>query len=397
MLELLWQAGPCQRRRRGCAAGAAHAGAHLPGRDLRPSGRRLRPLQRRRRSGSCRISRRCSTTMPSCCACSAMHGRAAATSCSGPRRRDGRLAAPRDDGRRRASPPASTPTARARRAGSTSGRRPRSTRCWAPMPPLFAAPTASAPPATGRAQRPQPAARARPAAARRGGGAGALPRRAAGGARAAAAAGPRRQGAGRLERPDDRRPGRRRRPCFGEPDWLELAERAFAWVVAELGDGDTLRHSWRDGRRLPRGLPRRLCARWRWRPSTLYEHTGDAAYLDRARALAWMCSTTISPMRGGGYFTTASGAPDLVLRIKSGQDGPTPSGNATWRCRPWPGCTPSPAHACDERRAEGILRAFAGEVRRIPSAFAGLLSGAALAGAAGAAGARRASRAPASC
>ena len=48
------------------------------------------------------------------------------------RGRNGRLARPRDDHRRRGRfPPRSTPIRRARRASSTSGRRPRSSRRWA--------------------------------------------------------------------------------------------------------------------------------------------------------------------------------------------------------------------------------------------------------------------------
>ena len=52
-------------------------------------------------------------------------------------------------------------------------------------------------------------------------------RKAAGGAREARAAGPRRQGAGRLERPDDRGARQRRRARFGEPAWIAMAARAF--------------------------------------------------------------------------------------------------------------------------------------------------------------------------
>ena len=38
---------------------------------------------------------------------------------------------------------------------------------------------------------------------------------------------------------------------LGRPDWLRLAEDAFAAVLRHMGDGDRLFHSWRAGRRLP--------------------------------------------------------------------------------------------------------------------------------------------------
>ena len=56
-------------RRRGRARRDVHAGAHGARRHLRPAGRRLRALQRRRASGRFRTSRRCSTTTGRSCAC----------------------------------------------------------------------------------------------------------------------------------------------------------------------------------------------------------------------------------------------------------------------------------------------------------------------------------------
>ena len=49
------------------ADGRAHLRGDGPRRDVRPARRRFRPLLRRRRTGSCRTSRRCSTTTPCCC------------------------------------------------------------------------------------------------------------------------------------------------------------------------------------------------------------------------------------------------------------------------------------------------------------------------------------------
>ena len=64
-------------------------------------------------------------------------GRHRQSAVRGARRRDGRLARAGDAGRRTPSRPASMPTARARRAGSTSGTRPRSTACSGPTRAAF--------------------------------------------------------------------------------------------------------------------------------------------------------------------------------------------------------------------------------------------------------------------
>jgi uncharacterized protein YyaL (SSP411 family) len=164
-------------------------------------------------------------------------------------------------------------------------------------------------------------------------------------------------------------------PRLGRPDWLVLAQRAFAWVVEHLGQGDRLHHSWRDGRRLPQAFLDDYAA-MSLAAIGLYERTGHAPYLDQAgRWLDVLEAAYADP--AGGYFTTSGDADDLVVRVKAGQDGPVPSGNALalQALARLAVLTGDPGL---ERRALGILRAFAGEIRRLPSAFAGLLAGAAL-------------------
>jgi hypothetical protein len=108
----------------------------------------------------------------------------------------------------------------------------------------------------------------------------------------------------------------------------------------------------------------------------LYERTGNPAYLEQARGwLDVLDAAYAAP--SGGYFTTASDADDLVVRTKTGQDGPVPSGNAL-ALQALARLAALAGRPEDEQRAEGILRAFAGEIRRMPSAFTGLLAGAAL-------------------
>ena len=62
---------------------------------------------------------------------------------------------------------------------------------------------------------------------------------------------PRRQGAGRLERPDDRGPRPGRRANSAGPIGCSWPSDAFAAVLRHMSEGDRLFHSWRAGRRLP--------------------------------------------------------------------------------------------------------------------------------------------------
>ena len=170
------------------------------------------PATRSTPTGWCRISRRCSTTTPSSSSCWAPPGPPRGEPLfARARRGDRRLAAARDDGRGRLRL-----GARRRQRGRGGpvlrlGRPRRSTACSAPDAPAFR--LAYGVTESGNwegSERPQPAARARPAGAGRGAAVWRDARQILLASRAEPdAAGPRRQGPGRLERPDDRGPGRR--------------------------------------------------------------------------------------------------------------------------------------------------------------------------------------------
>ena len=194
-----------------------HARAHLRGRHLRPSRRRLLALLGRRalagaafREDALRqraASRPAGARLPSSARGNARCFRAA-------RARDRRLARARDDHRGGGLlPPRSTPIPKARRASSTSGRAdeimPRA------RPEDGCILRAALRRERGRQfrgpQHPQSARRASRAARRTSRGSRMLRAKLLAVRRQARAAGPRRQGAGRLERPDDRGAGQCRR------------------------------------------------------------------------------------------------------------------------------------------------------------------------------------------
>ena len=137
---------------------------------------------------------------------------------------------------------------------------------------------------------------------------------------------PRRQGAGRLERADDRR-ARECRLAFDEPDWLEMAARAFLFIDAKMTHGDRLGHSWREGKLLLPGLASDHAAMIR-AALALHEATGRAAYLERALAWQGTLDRHYANPATGGYFLTADDAEGLVVRPSATTDDATPNPNA---------------------------------------------------------------------
>ena len=61
---------------------------------------------------------------------------------------------------------------------------------------------------------------------------------------------------------------------LGEPDWIELAERAFDFIAQSMTKGDRLGHSWREGRLLYPGLASDFANMIR-AALALYEATGQ--------------------------------------------------------------------------------------------------------------------------
>ncbi len=157
-----------------------------------------------------------------------------------------------------------------------------------------------------------------------------------------------------------------------QPRWLELAERAFAFVCRNMASGDRLMHSWREGRVLELAFLddyTQMAAA----AIALFEHTGRPDYLRQAeRWLDRLDADYLDPEHGG-YFQTPAGT-EILVRSKSAQDGPVPSGNGTLvsvlgRLHVLTG------EERYRRRATQQLEVFAGEAQRNPVVHAALLSG----------------------
>jgi uncharacterized protein YyaL (SSP411 family) len=114
---------------------------------------------------------------------------------------------------------------------------------------------------------------------------------------------------------------------LGEPGWIAMAARAFAFIAGEMTRDDRLGHSWREGRLLYPGLASDFAAMIK-AALALNEATGERAYLDQAIAWQRAFDRHYGDPQTGGYFLTAADAEGLVVRPNSTLDDATPNPNA---------------------------------------------------------------------
>ncbi len=163
---------------------------------------------------------------------------------------------------------------------------------------------------------------------------------------------------------------------FDQPDWLHLGERAFHFVLDQLQEGERLAHSWRDGKRLDLGFLEDYAA-MADAALALFKTTGKEDYLTKAKGWVDTLDRHYLDQAHGGYFQTANDAPGILLRPKTAQDGPYPSGNGhmvTVLARLFH----LTGNTTFRDRADATIGSFAGETAESPIAYATLLSGLAM-------------------
>ncbi len=114
---------------------------------------------------------------------------------------------------------------------------------------------------------------------------------------------------------------------LGEPSWLNMAERAFAFIARTMSRGDRLGHSWRAGQLKFPGLASDFAAMIR-AALALYEASGRQNYLDQALAWQHALDRDYADAETGTYYLTAADAEGLVIRPASTADEATPNHNA---------------------------------------------------------------------
>ncbi len=160
---------------------------------------------------------------------------------------------------------------------------------------------------------------------------------------------------------------------FDEPEWLSLAERAFACITTKLSAGDDrLFHSYRNGLAKAPATASDY-ANMIWAAIRLFSATQSETYLVQAKRWADVLDEHYWDSDSGGYFTAADDTSDVVVRLKSASDDAVPSANAIHLSNliALAAITGDPRY---DERARGLARAFSGVVARGPTGHCGLIA-----------------------
>ena len=148
--------------------------------------------------------------------------------------------------------------------------------------------------------------------------------------------------------------------AFERSDWISAARRAYDFICTKLGDGDRLFHSYRAGQRQHQTFSDGYAFMARAALS-LWEATGERAFLDRAIAWTEILDREFWDVIQGGYvFSRNDDVPDQS-RVRTAFDTQTPSANAVMigvHARLFY-ATLNQHHA---DRANNLIQAFAGDI-----------------------------------
>ena len=160
---------------------------------------------------------------------------------------------------------------------------------------------------------------------------------------------------------------------FGEPGWVEAAEKSAAFVLREMQSRDgRLLHRYRAG---DASISAFLddCVFMTTAMLDLYDATFNPAYLKEALDLQQKTLELFWDHRNGGLFFTAADNEELLVRQKEIYDGAIPSGNsmAAENSVRLAGLTGDTEHL---QGADHIFAAFSSDAKRLPSAHSQLMS-----------------------
>ncbi len=173
----------------------------------------------------------------------------------------------------------------------------------------------------------------------------------------------------------------------GAPEYLAAATRAAEFVERELWDAErgVLFRSWREGRSASEGFAEDY-AFFIQGLLDLYEASFEIRWLRWAERLQAKMDALFWDGERGGYFNSAAGAADIVLRIKDDYDGaePTPSSVAAMNllrlsamlgedATERGGGTPPTAEMSYRQRALATLAALRGQWTKVPQGLPQLL------------------------
>ncbi|MTD94950.1 DUF255 domain-containing protein [Hyphomicrobium sp. xq] len=159
---------------------------------------------------------------------------------------------------------------------------------------------------------------------------------------------------------------------FERPEWLELAKRAFDFVVTRMTENGRLKHAYRAGRAKAPATASDY-ANMIWGALRLNEATNEQRYFDQAAAWVEVLDKHYWVEGKGGYATSADDTRDVIARLRPGTDDATPNANTIMLANLVALATLSGETRYVERAAQ-LLAAFAGEVGRNIVAHTGLLA-----------------------
>jgi uncharacterized protein YyaL (SSP411 family) len=162
--------------------------------------------------------------------------------------------------------------------------------------------------------------------------------------------------------------------ALNEPAYREAAERSARFIMENLLDDDgRLLHRHRGG---ASGIPGTIedYAFFIHGLIDLYEATFDGTYLAEAGRLAVLMRDLFWDGEAGGFFFTALGSEDLIIRTKEVYDGAIPSGNsvAALDLIRLGRLTATPEW---ESLAADLMSAFSADIAGTPGAYSFMLMG----------------------
>jgi uncharacterized protein YyaL (SSP411 family) len=114
--------------------------------------------------------------------------------------------------------------------------------------------------------------------------------------------------------------------ALAEPRYTKLATSAAEFLLANVSDKGSLKHSWKDGKAQADGFLDDYAALGQ-AFIDLYESTSESGWLTEAVALQRVLDARFRD-EAGGYFLTPEGKQGLLAREKSAYDGVIPTGNS---------------------------------------------------------------------
>lgn len=164
---------------------------------------------------------------------------------------------------------------------------------------------------------------------------------------------------------------------FEKPEWLDLAQRAFAFVNEKMSasDGGADGRLWHAARAGAAKAPATASdyANMIWGALRLHEVTGNTAYLASAERWTATLDRHYWDTEAGGYFTSADDTSDVVVRLKSASDDAVPSAN-TIQLSNLITLAALTGNAEYDKRARDMIVAFGGVVASRPIGHCGFLA-----------------------